>query len=63
MHSWLTKDLGNPVLKTLLTKVVTVMELSEDWKSFKEKLDRIVPAFDETLPLPKELEMDTGIGI
>lgn len=63
LHRLLTHDVGDPRLKELLTKVTTVMQLSEQWSDFKMKLDRIAPAFDETLQLPFELRDDTGIGL
>ena len=55
--------LGDPRLKDLLTRVVTVMQLSERWADFKTKLDRVAPAYDETLQLPFELENDDGRGL
>jgi hypothetical protein len=63
LHRLLTPDVGDPRLKDLITKVVTVMELSEHWPDFKEKLDRILPAYDATLRLPFELEDDDGQGL
>jgi hypothetical protein len=63
LHRLLTPDVGDPRLKDLLTKVVTVMQLSDKWGDFKLKLDRVAPAYDETLQLPFELEGDTGRGI
>lgn len=63
LHRLLTPDVGDPRLKDLLTKVVTVMQLSDRWGDFKLKLDRVAPAYDETLQLPFELENDTGQGL
>lgn len=63
LHRLLTPDVGDPRLKDMVIKVVTVMQLSEEWGDFKAKLDRIAPAFDETLQLPFELENDTGKGL
>ena len=63
LHRHLTPGVGDPRLKDMITKVTTVMQLSGQWGDFKEKLDRIVPAFDETLKLPFELEDDDGNGI
>lgn len=42
-HRRLTEDIGHPKLQTHLTKVVTTMQLSEDWDDFIHKLDRIAP--------------------
>lgn len=63
LHRLLTPDVGDPRLKDLITKVVTVMQLSDRWGDFKIKLDRVAPAYDETLSLPFELEDDTGQGL
>jgi len=63
LHRMLTPDVGDPRLKDLLTKVVTVMQLSERWGDFKIKLDRVAPAFDETMQLPFEIEDDDGRGL
>ncbi|WP_245964957.1 P63C domain-containing protein [Trinickia dinghuensis] len=63
LHRLLTVDVGDPRLKELITRVVTVMQLSDRWADFKIKLDRVVPAYDETLSLPIELEEDSGEGL
>lgn len=63
LHRMLTPDVGDPRLKELLTKVVTIMQLSDRWADFKLKLDRVVPAYDETLQIPYELQDDTGQGL
>ena len=63
LHRFLTADVGDPRLKELITRVVTVMQLSDRWADFKVKLDRVVPAYDETLSLPLELEEDNGEGL
>lgn len=63
LHRLLTPDVGDPRLKDLLTKVITIMQLSETWADFKPKLDRLAPAYNDTIPLALELENDTGKGI
>lgn len=63
LHRYLTPDIGDPRLRETITKVTTVMELSSDWFDFKEKLDRILPAFDETMQLPLQLKGDDGKGL
>ncbi|HEB85597.1 MAG TPA: hypothetical protein ENI68_01070 [Gammaproteobacteria bacterium] len=63
LHRLLTPEVGDPRLRDLLMKVITVMQLSDKWGDFKSKLDRVVPAYDETLKLPFELENDTGEGL
>jgi hypothetical protein len=57
LHRFLTPDVGDPRLRELITKVTTIMQLSDNWGDFKNKLDRIVPASTE---LPCELKDDTG---
>ncbi len=59
----LTPDIGHPQLRDLLTSVTTIMKLSEAWADFKMKLDRVHPAYNETMLLPFDLEGDTGKGI
>lgn len=63
LHQKLTADIGHPKLKELIISVTTVMKLSDHWKDFKSKLDRIHPAFNETMQLPFDLEEDSGKGI
>ena len=63
IHRWLTPNIGNPTLRLLLTKVVTIMELSNDWYDFKVKLNRLVPPLNESVIIPIELETDSGKGI
>lgn len=63
LHRLLTPDVGDPRLKDMVTKVITVMQLSDQWDDFKQKLDRVAPAFDSTLRLPFELENDSGKGL
>jgi hypothetical protein len=59
----LTSDIGHPKLRDLLSSVITIMKLSDQWIDFKAKLDRIHPAYNETMLLPYELENDTGKGL
>ena len=59
----LTPDLGHPKLRDLLASVITIMKLSDQWVDFKNKLDRIHPAYNETMLLPYELENDNGKGL
>jgi hypothetical protein len=59
----LTSNPGYPRLREHLGSVVTIMKLSTDWKDFQDKLDKIHPAFGETMPLPFEEghdDSDTG---
>lgn len=63
LHQYLTPNIGDPRLRDLITSVITIMKLSNDWSDFMPKLDRIHPAFNETMQLPFDLENDTGEGI
>lgn len=63
LHQGLTVDLGHPKLRDLLSSVTTIMKLSDQWDDFKNKLDRIHPAYNETMLLPLELKDDTGKGL
>ena len=62
LHRYLTHDVGDPRLQKVLDKVTTVMELSDSWGDFKTKLDRVLPAYNETMQLPFDLNADTGLG-
>lgn len=59
----LTPSFGDPRLEKLITKVITIMELSGDWMDFKQKLDRLVPPFNETMQLPFDIKDDDGKGL
>lgn len=58
----LTSNVGYPKLREHLGSVVTLMKLSDTWADFIEKLDRIHPRYDQTLPLPL-YEQDDGRGL
>lgn len=61
----LTDNIGYPKLREHMASVVTIMKLSESYKDFIEKLDRIHPRYNETMELPfaYDKEVDTGQGI
>jgi hypothetical protein len=59
----LTEDIGDPRLQKVVTQVTTIMQLSNGWGDFKQKLDRLVPAYNETMALPFEIESDDGKGL
>lgn len=63
LHQKLTTEIGHPKLKDLVISVITVMKLSDQWQDFKNKLDRVHPAYNETMLLPFDLEGDSGRGI
>jgi|SRR5581483_9079499 len=52
LHRRLTEDFGHPKLREHLASVITAMQLSDDYDDFIDKLDRVKPRFDKTLPLP-----------
>ncbi|MFH1495442.1 MAG: P63C domain-containing protein [Pseudomonadota bacterium] len=56
----LTPEIGDPRLRDLITSVTTIMKLSNGWIDFKNKLDRIHPAYNSTMTLPFEIENDSG---
>jgi P63C domain len=63
LHQKLTEEIGDPRLQKVITQVTTIMQLSKDWMDFKEKLDTLVPAFGETIPLPLNFGHDDGKGL
>lgn len=63
LHQKLTPEIGHPKLRDLLTSEITIMKLSNKWGDFKEKLDRVHPAYNITMLLPFEWEEDDGEGI
>lgn len=61
----LTSNVGYPKLREHLGSVVTLMKLSDEWKGFIDKLDRIHPRFNSQLPLllQYDAKQDDGKGI
>ncbi len=62
----LTTNIGYPKLREHLGSVVTLMKLSNDWRDFMSKLDRIHPRVGDTLQLPFQAESggdDSGRGL
>jgi len=55
-HRKLTDDIGHPKLREHMASVLTAMQLSNDYADFMNKLDRVRPKYNQTLPLP----FDTG---
>lgn len=52
MHQWLTSDIGDPKLETLIGKVITTMKLSDDWTSLLRNLERAgIRRYDENFDL------------
>jgi hypothetical protein len=62
LHRRLTEDFGHPRLREHLAAVITAMQLSAGYDDFIQKLDRVKPRFDKTLPLPFEGQnLSTGL--
>jgi len=59
-HRKLTDDIGHPKLREHMAAVLTTMQLSVDYKDFKEKLDRVRPKYNETIQLPFD---GKGLGL
>ncbi|VAX06117.1 Phage protein (ACLAME 496) [hydrothermal vent metagenome] len=57
----LTPELGNPKLREHMASVVTIMRLSDDYNDFREKLEKIHPPYNQTMPLPFEDESSSGL--
>lgn len=51
LHRRLTQEVGHPKLREHLASVVTAMKLSNDYKDFITKLNRVHPRFGDTLSL------------
>lgn len=50
-HRRLTDDIGHPKLREHMASVLTAMQLSDDYEDFIQKLDRVRPRYDETIPM------------
>jgi P63C domain len=50
----LTENVGHPKLREHLAKVVTVMQLSQDWPTFMQNMNRLMPKYMD-LPLFDDL--------
>lgn len=48
----LTEDVGHPRLREHLASVVTLMKVSPTYEEFEKHLDKALPRWDDTLPLP-----------
>ena len=58
LHRRLTEDLGHPRLRELLAAVVALMKASTTWNQFVRMIDRALPVYGRTLPLPLEFAED-----
>ncbi len=57
-HRRLTDDLGHPKLRELLSSVVTIMKLSDDYQDFERKLNRLHPKYEENMAFEFEGEIN-----
>ncbi len=53
-HQRLTPDIGHPKLAEHLTGVITLMKASTRWTDFNRLIDRALPRYGDTIPLPIE---------
>ena len=63
LHRFLTEDVGDPRLRDVISKDIAVMQLSDDWFDFMEKLDRVLPLQQQQLKLPFDNIKDDGKGL
>lgn len=59
----LTANIGYPKLREHLGKVVAIMQLSETYLDFKQKLDRLVPKLSNQGSFEFDDEKDSGKGL
>jgi len=50
-HQYLTRDIGHPTLKDLLSNVIFLMKSCTKWDDFKRRLNRAQPKYGDTIPL------------
>lgn len=60
LHRFLTDDVGDPRLRDAISKNVAVMQLSDGWADFIQKLDRVLPLQHQALlpPIEDDLEQE-----
>jgi len=63
LHRFLTEDIGDPRLRQVIDKGVALMQVSDDWFDFMNKLDRVLPPFQQQLALVFDGNADTGVGL
>jgi len=52
LFQWLTEDVGHPALKDHLSGLIFLAKSQDQWEAFHRAVDRVVPRFGDTLPLP-----------
>jgi len=55
-HQYLTEDIGHPRLREHLHAVVTLMKISDTWKSFMDRMDVALPVYGKTMGINFEAE-------
>ena len=60
LFQWLTEDVGDPRLREHLWKVITLLQVFDDWDQFYRALDRILPKFSDR-PLLALMENDARL--
>ena len=63
LHRFLTGDVGDPRLRDVISKNVAIMQLSDNWFDFLEKLDRVLPPQQQQLQLQFDNIKDDGTGL
>ncbi|MFC1541407.1 P63C domain-containing protein [Candidatus Latescibacterota bacterium] len=51
-HQYLTRDIGHPVLKELLSNVIFLMKGCTKWSDFSRKINRAKPKYGHTIEIP-----------
>jgi hypothetical protein len=54
LHRRLSEDIGHPRLREHLAAVVALMRASTSWDGFMKSIDRALPPYGKTMPLPLE---------
>lgn len=54
----LTEDIGHPKLREHIASVITLMKASTGWRKFYSMLNRSLPRWDTTLPMPIDYNED-----
>ena len=48
---WFTPEHGHPKLKERLEAVIALMKISNNWRQFKDRMQRVYPKYGEQIPL------------
>lgn len=67
LHRFLTEDIGDPRLRSVIDKCTTAMELSDNWADFLPKLDKVLPVLSHSPQLKLDFDLnqnnDDGLGL